>query len=226
MKVITIGRSSNNDIVIDDSFVGRNHCQVIQSNNGSFRIVDLNTKNGTYVNGQRINGEAVLANNDIVRIGNTTLPWRHYFESERTLIQPQNQVVQNQPIVPHQPIVPPQQPAAPPPVVIVNTPPNINDAYRNNHPEPVIDRGGYNHSPPPSESKGNGFGAAALVCGLVGLFLFPIILGILAIIFGGAALSRKEKTKGLGVAGLVLGIINVILGIFIWVLIGSLFLLW
>jgi uncharacterized membrane protein YhaH (DUF805 family) len=83
MKVITIGRTpANNDIVIHDEKVSRNHLQIIRDG-GSYRIVDFNSTNGTYVNGVRIYGETVLNPNDIVCIGDTMLPWQTYFAAKQ-----------------------------------------------------------------------------------------------------------------------------------------------
>jgi hypothetical protein len=79
MKVITIGRSRDNDIVISDSYVSGHHLQIIQDDTGSFRLADFGSKNGTYVNGRKISGEIYLNPTDVVRIGNTTLPWKSYF---------------------------------------------------------------------------------------------------------------------------------------------------
>ncbi len=79
MKVITIGRSSDNDICIQDSLVSRTHCQIIQDDNGYFTVIDTNSKNGTYVNGIMRNGAVRINKSDIIRIGNTTLPWQSYF---------------------------------------------------------------------------------------------------------------------------------------------------
>ncbi|MDR1347189.1 MAG: FHA domain-containing protein [Prevotellaceae bacterium] len=81
MKVITIGRSSANDVKINDPYVGQHHCQVIEDN-GNFRLIDLNSKNGTYVNGMKIKGEVMLYSTDIVKIGNTVLPWKNYLNQE------------------------------------------------------------------------------------------------------------------------------------------------
>ncbi len=78
MKVITIGRDISNDIVIHDSKVSRHHLQIISEAN-NFRIVDFNSTNGTFVNDKRISGEITLLPNDIVRVGNTVLPWQSYF---------------------------------------------------------------------------------------------------------------------------------------------------
>ena len=76
MKVITIGRSTeNNDIVVNDEKVSRNHLQMVMDDNGNYSVVDLGSTNGTYVNGRRISGEVRLQPNDEVRIGQTVLPW-------------------------------------------------------------------------------------------------------------------------------------------------------
>lgn len=80
MKIIKVGRSSSNDIVIqNDPYVGRTHCQFIMDDNGNYRVIDLNSSNGTYVNGVRRSGETRLKSNDTVRIGNSMLPWQNYF---------------------------------------------------------------------------------------------------------------------------------------------------
>ena len=78
MKVITFGRNDNNDVIINDQFVGRNHCQIVEDN-GKFLVVDLNSTNGTFVNGKRIAGQQLLSISDEVRIGQTTLNWQTYF---------------------------------------------------------------------------------------------------------------------------------------------------
>ncbi|GHT39378.1 hypothetical protein FACS189437_02570 [Bacteroidia bacterium] len=78
-KVVTIGRNPNNDEVIKDINVSRNHLQIIQDAGGSFRLIDHST-NGTFVNERRIHhDEVMLHSNDTVKIGNTTLPWQSYF---------------------------------------------------------------------------------------------------------------------------------------------------
>lgn len=81
MRIITIGRSSDNDICIQDPKVSRKHCQIIQDDKG-YIIVDTNSKNGTYVNGAKLHGPVKLNKSDIVRIGNTTLPWKNYIKDQ------------------------------------------------------------------------------------------------------------------------------------------------
>jgi Domain of unknown function (DUF4190) len=63
-------------------------------------------------------------------------------------------------------------------------------------------------------TTGNGLAIAALVCGLVGLFIANVVLGPLAIIFGGIAWSKANHgaaRKGMAVAGTILGIVDVAL---------------
>ena len=79
MQAITIGRSNTNNVMLTDMSVSREHAKIIRFDNGAYSITDLNSTNGTYVNGQRINGTVALYENDTVRIGETTLPWKEYF---------------------------------------------------------------------------------------------------------------------------------------------------
>ena len=79
MKIITVGRETNNDVVIPDSFVGRHHLQLIKDEVGAYFVRDINSTNGTFVNGKRIKGEVAVDEKDVIRIGNTILPWISYF---------------------------------------------------------------------------------------------------------------------------------------------------
>lgn len=83
MKVVTIGRSKeNNDIVVNDDKVSRNHLQMIMDDNGNYSVLDLNSTNGTFVNGQRITGQVSLKTTDELKIGDTVLSWQCYFGSQ------------------------------------------------------------------------------------------------------------------------------------------------
>ena len=67
-KVCRIGRGGDNDIVLDHHLISRNHA-VIQSSAGSFLIFDLGSRNGTLLNGQRLQGTEALRDGDRVRVG-------------------------------------------------------------------------------------------------------------------------------------------------------------
>lgn len=85
MKVITIGRSEENDVMVNDPHASRHHMQIIQHDDGHFTLSDFGSTNGTYVNGQKISGEINLNMNDVVRIGNSTIPWKKFFEDSETV---------------------------------------------------------------------------------------------------------------------------------------------
>lgn len=65
--VVSVGRDSHADILLDDSTVSRAHA-MFKCNNGVFSIADAGSLNGTYVNRERVD-EAVLHNGDEIMIG-------------------------------------------------------------------------------------------------------------------------------------------------------------
>ncbi len=71
---VTMGRADSNTIVLKDAKTSRQHAQIQQQGN-EFIVVDLNSSNGTYVNGQKIE-EHVLQNNDEIQIGDYILQFQ------------------------------------------------------------------------------------------------------------------------------------------------------
>jgi len=61
------GRHPGSDIVLDDITVSRRHAE-FRLENGEFRVVDVGSLNGTYVNREPVES-AVLANGDEIQIG-------------------------------------------------------------------------------------------------------------------------------------------------------------
>jgi pSer/pThr/pTyr-binding forkhead associated (FHA) protein len=88
-KIVTFGRGENNDVTVNDEKVSRTHLQILHDDNGNFTLVDLNSTNGTFVNGQRIKGEVRLQLNDRIRIGSTDLNWQEYFLQQQASILPE-----------------------------------------------------------------------------------------------------------------------------------------
>ncbi|MBL0287604.1 MAG: FHA domain-containing protein [Bacteroidetes bacterium] len=68
------GFNKENEILIDDDiFVSRKHA-IIHIENGTFKIEDIGSKNGTYINGnEKKIKTAFLHNSDTIQIGNTKL---------------------------------------------------------------------------------------------------------------------------------------------------------
>jgi predicted component of type VI protein secretion system len=75
--VVTVGRASDNTIQIDDPSVSGRHAQ-LQRIGGIYRLKDLDSGNGTRVNGDKIN-EIALAVGDRLRFGQVEA----YFEADQ-----------------------------------------------------------------------------------------------------------------------------------------------
>lgn len=67
-KLTKVGRSSKNDIVIKDGFVSKNHL-LIKEEAGVYYIEDLESANGTYLNGEALVGREELSNGDRIGVG-------------------------------------------------------------------------------------------------------------------------------------------------------------
>lgn len=65
---VNIGRSGKNDIVIKDNFVSKNHLQITEQG-GTYFIEDLNSANGTYLNGEAVHDIIELRNGDRIGVG-------------------------------------------------------------------------------------------------------------------------------------------------------------
>ena len=65
--VVSIGRLGSNDIYLEDLFVSRHHCFI--SNEGDECLIeDLNSANGTYLNGELVN-KSLLKEGCVIQIG-------------------------------------------------------------------------------------------------------------------------------------------------------------
>ena len=69
---LIIGRSPQCEVQVDQESVSRNHCRV-RHHEGEFRVRDLDSTNGTYVNDDLIEAEARLRHGDQLKVGRTIL---------------------------------------------------------------------------------------------------------------------------------------------------------
>ena len=75
-NVLTIGRDAECDIAMpSDTFMSGRHARIEVQPSGA-RIVDLNSTNGVFVNGKRVQGERGLRDGDRIQVGNTVLETR------------------------------------------------------------------------------------------------------------------------------------------------------
>jgi pSer/pThr/pTyr-binding forkhead associated (FHA) protein len=70
-RAATIGRSSECSLPIVDENASRKHAEVRYSQ-GNFYVWDLDSKNGTFVNGSKVKSHKLL-DGDLITIGNSTI---------------------------------------------------------------------------------------------------------------------------------------------------------
>jgi len=72
--VLNLGRSLDNDVILDDPRVSRRHAQ-ISHKHGHFCLYDLQSANGTLVNGQPVR-DCLLQDGDVISLGGVELVFR------------------------------------------------------------------------------------------------------------------------------------------------------
>jgi hypothetical protein len=70
--VINIGRADYNDVVLPDESVSTSHAK-LQRREGVWILTDVESTNGTFVDGERVQGDAPLAPGAMVRFGDVQL---------------------------------------------------------------------------------------------------------------------------------------------------------
>jgi pSer/pThr/pTyr-binding forkhead associated (FHA) protein len=68
----TIGRATGADFIVDAALVSRVHCRLTALPGGQLEVRDLESTNGTFVNGQRVD-VAHLASGDRLQVGRMEL---------------------------------------------------------------------------------------------------------------------------------------------------------
>jgi len=171
--VVNLGRADYNDIVLPDPSISTSHAK-LQRREGVWVLVDLDSTNGTFVEGERVKGEAPLGPGAMVRLGDVQLLFEPVDEKQGVLKGGGTQVLR----APHSPApAPPPAPAAPPgppasPTRPAPPPPSAAPA-RPGAAAPGPARPGtkpaprrpVGQQPPPKKGKGCGSSAAVLVIG-------------------------------------------------------------
>lgn len=80
LNSVTVGRAGECGLVIDyDKSVSNRHCKITVEDS-RFYIIDLNSSNGTFINGQKVRSKMEIVSGDLLKIGRLTFR----FESNRT----------------------------------------------------------------------------------------------------------------------------------------------
>jgi pSer/pThr/pTyr-binding forkhead associated (FHA) protein len=67
---VSVGRSSEADVRIEDRYASQIHLR-IYSQGGSYYVEDMNSTNGTFLNGSQLDGSAELQHLDRIQVGDT-----------------------------------------------------------------------------------------------------------------------------------------------------------
>ena len=81
-ETVTVGRNPDCEVFLDNPGISREHFKLERSPDGTYMVEDLNSANGTFLNDQQVNREAVK-NEDVVRIGKFSL-WMTYEDERRS----------------------------------------------------------------------------------------------------------------------------------------------
>ena len=163
--VVNIGRADYNDLVLPDESVSTTHAK-LQRREGVWILVDLDSTNGTFIDGDQIKGEAPLAPGATVRFGDVSLVFEPTDDGADVAkgggTRVMEQMVMSSP--------PKPAPATKPAPAIPSAPPKPKPAA----PKPAAAKPKPGAKPPPpaaQQKKGKGCGgsAAVLLLGIVGL---------------------------------------------------------
>src|SRR5579859_7046935 len=85
-NVLTIGRAPDNQLVLQDQQASSHHAELRPDAQG-YLLVDVNSRNGTFVNEQRLLPQTprLLISGDVIRVGDTRLTYAAGGDNESTV---------------------------------------------------------------------------------------------------------------------------------------------
>src|SRR5213082_222665 len=184
--VVNLGRADYNDIVLPDPSVSTSHAK-LQRREGVWVLVDLDSTNGTFVDGERVKGEAPLAPGAMVRLGDVQLVFEPSDDAVGAVKGGGTQVLRTPhspapapppaPAAPPGPPASPTRPAPPPPAAAPPRPGAAAPGPARPGTKPAPRRPVAQQPPPPKKGKGCGSSAVVLVIGgaAVVVFLYRLL---------------------------------------------------
>jgi pSer/pThr/pTyr-binding forkhead associated (FHA) protein len=189
--VVNIGRADYNDLVIADPSVSTSHAK-LQRREGVWVLVDLESTNGTFVDSERVEGDAPLAPGALVRFGDVQLVFEPTDDAVRVTKGGGTQMIKD--FRPPPAAVPASAAAPPAPPPIAPAPPSPKPPAAPKRgaqaPKPAPKAGQKSAakaaarrpaaSSPPEKKKGKGCGASAALLVLGGVGLVALVHRLLA----------------------------------------------
>lgn len=78
----TIGRDADNGIILTDQWMSRHHAMLQLMDNGEYYLIDLGSRNGTFINSRRVNIPTPIFHGDLITFGQTNI---HFHKQSRHL---------------------------------------------------------------------------------------------------------------------------------------------
>lgn len=175
--VVNIGRADYNDLVLPDESVSTSHAK-LQRREGVWVLIDLDSTNGTYVDGDQVKGETALAPGATVRFGEIGLLFEPMDDAAAVARGGATRMMEAMTMVPAPP-APPGPPAARP---AAPKPPAAKPAPKPPAAKPVVGKpvaarpkGAKPPPAPQKKSTGCGGSAAVILLVVVGLVSWVFI---------------------------------------------------
>ena len=91
----TIGRETSNEIVLSSSYISKYHCKLTNKENG-WLLSDLNSTNGTFLNGEKITHTTVLRDKDTVMFGCAAFTYNIKIDNDIEIPEIKTSVINNE----------------------------------------------------------------------------------------------------------------------------------
>ena len=85
-----IGRAEDADVVIMDGSVSRRHAEIVIDSDGEVTVTDLGSSNGTFIDGEQINGPATLGQDQSIRFGDVEVSIGVAEEGATQVLEPED----------------------------------------------------------------------------------------------------------------------------------------
>jgi hypothetical protein len=200
MKQLKIGRNDDNDIVIKNQSVSRYHA-IIHITDTYIIFEDLESSNGSFVNGNRVTRPTEITDRSIIKVGTELVPWKTYL-SDTNIKSEEKEKIETE--------------LKPEDITDINIPEQLTEISKDEKSKTKIVVDVYPPLNPQNTTKT--LSIIGFILSILGLLSSPFfILGILAIIFSSIGISKEKN--GLAIAGLIISIISIVLGIIIAIMI-------
>src|SRR5262249_29347411 len=84
-----LGRGNQSAIVLEDDLVSRNHAMIQRMESGEYFLIDMGSRNGSFVNDRRVSTPIALRDGDRLKVGNAQIVFHNPLETAPAAVQPE-----------------------------------------------------------------------------------------------------------------------------------------